>query len=192
MDLITQLLAQVRAEDAYAREALTATVYRELLPMARARMRDDGDRTVLVTTALVDGCCRRLVRCGELRAADRRGFFAFASPVMQSLIVNCVQERAAERRRGGAPHLRLSNWLADELGGDEQALLKMHQILGGHALWDRRLAQFVQMAYFGGYSETELVEVLGIDAHAVRHAHAGACLVIPAILKGERGLRDAI
>src|SRR5437899_2411539 len=105
MTRITQLLERVRAQDAGARDALFAAAYEELRRLARARLRDGGRNTVLETTSLVHECYLRFVGAGELRASDRRAFFAYASQVMRSVILNSVRERQAERRGGGAPHV---------------------------------------------------------------------------------------
>ena len=54
---------------------------------------------MLDTTALVHESYLRFVRAGELRAEDRRAFFAYASQVMRSVIVNSVRERIAQKTR---------------------------------------------------------------------------------------------
>jgi ECF sigma factor len=64
---------------------------------AEARLRDGGHNTVLDTTSLVHESYLRFVHAGELRAEDRRAFFAYASQVMRSVIVNSVRERIAQK-----------------------------------------------------------------------------------------------
>jgi TonB family protein len=63
---------------------------------------------VLNTTYLVHESYLRFVHIGELRAEDRRVFFAYASQVMRSVIVNSVRERIAQKRGGDWPPLTLS------------------------------------------------------------------------------------
>ena len=124
MTQITQLLERMHAGDAKARDALFAAAYDELRRMARARLRDGGRNTVLQTTALVHECYLRFVASGELRAEDRRAFFAYASQVMRSVILNSVRERQAERRGGDLRQLTLSTELVGNLVSDEQTILK--------------------------------------------------------------------
>ena len=100
MSQLTELLGRVKAGDMGARDALFAAAYSELHRLARARLRDGGRNTVLDTTCLVHESYLRFVHAGELRAEDRRAFFAFASQVMRSVIVNSVRERIAEKRGG--------------------------------------------------------------------------------------------
>ena len=83
MAQITHLLQRMHAGDAAARDALFAVAYEELRRLARARLRDGGRNTVLETTSLVHESYLRFVSAGELRAEDRRSFFAYASQVMR-------------------------------------------------------------------------------------------------------------
>ena len=101
MTEITQLLQKAQAGDAGAREALFAAAYPFLEKLARARLRDGGRSTFLDTRGLVHESYLCYVRGGELRAEDRRAFFAFASQVMRSVIVDAVRERQAEREDKG-------------------------------------------------------------------------------------------
>jgi hypothetical protein len=55
------------------------------------------------------------VRGGELRAEDRRAFFAYASQVMRSVIVSSVRERIAQKRGGDRSTAPLEPWIAKDL-----------------------------------------------------------------------------
>jgi RNA polymerase sigma factor (TIGR02999 family) len=175
---ITQLLERMHAGDARARDALFAAAYEELRRLARARLRDGGRNTVLETTSLVHECYLRFVGAGQLRAEDRRAFFAYASQVMRSVILNSVRERQAERRGGDVPQLTLSTEIEANLSGDEATLLKVHEALEVLEQADSRLAQVAQMRYFGGYSEQEIAEVLGVTERTVRRDWERARLIL--------------
>jgi hypothetical protein len=120
MTQLTELLGRMQAGDPQARDALFAAAYSELHRLAHARLRDGGRNTVLDTTCLVHESYLRFVRAGELRAEDRRAFFAYASQVMRSVIVNSVRERIAQKRGGDRPPLTLSNGLGAQLPGAER------------------------------------------------------------------------
>src|SRR5271163_3050890 len=115
MTQLTELLGRMQAGDPQARDALFATAYEDLHRIARARLRDGGRNTVLDTTCLVHESYLRFVRAGELRAEDRRAFFAYASQVMRSVVVNCAHERIAQKRGGECRPLTLSTELAVNL-----------------------------------------------------------------------------
>src|SRR5580698_3889549 len=111
MSHLTQLLGQLQAGDRQARNALFAASYDELHQLARSRLRDGGRNALLDTTCLVHEAYLRFVSAGELRAEDRRAFFAYASQVMRSVIVNCVRDRIAQKRGGDCRPLTLSTQL---------------------------------------------------------------------------------
>jgi len=98
----------MHAGDLGARDALFAAAYAELHRLARARLREGARDVVLDTTSLVHESYLRFVSAGELRAEDRRAFFAYASQVMRSVIVDTARERVAQKRGGDRPHLTLS------------------------------------------------------------------------------------
>jgi RNA polymerase sigma factor (TIGR02999 family) len=180
---MTQLLERVHAGDAAARDALFAATYEELRRLAQARLRGGGRNTVLETTSLVHECYLRLVGVGELRAADRRAFFAYCSRVMRSLILNSVRERQAERRGGVIQLLTLSTGIEGSLSGDEETLLKVHEALEVLEQADSRLAEVAQMRYFGGYSEQEIAEALDVTDRTVRRDWEKARLILQEALR---------
>jgi RNA polymerase sigma factor (TIGR02999 family) len=183
MALLTQLLERVRAGDAAARDALFAAAYEELRRLARARLREGGRSSVLETTSLVHECYLRFVGVGELRAEDRRTFFAYTSQVMRSLIVNSVRERRAQRRGGDTPHLTLSAALEPGLSSDEETVLKVHDALEVLGQAEGRLAQVAEMRYFGGYTEAEIAEALDVTERTVRRDWEKARLILKEALR---------
>src|ERR1700745_409319 len=114
MSELTVLLARVQAGQPDALDALFALAYAELHRLARSRLRDGGRNTLLDTTCLVHEAYLRVVNAGQLRAQDRRAFFAYASQVMRSVIVSSVRDRLAQKRGGGEQPLTLST----DLGAD--------------------------------------------------------------------------
>ena len=130
MSQLTELLGRIQAGDTAARDALFSAAYGELHRLAHARLRDGGRNTVLDTTCLVHESYLRFVRAGRLHAEDRRAFFAYASQVMRSVIVNSVRERIAQKRGGSARPLTLSTQLGAKVAADgEESIMKVHEAL---------------------------------------------------------------
>lgn len=180
---ITQLLARMQAGDASARDALFASTYDELRRLARARLRDGGRNTMLATTSLVHESYLRFLRVQALRADDRRGFFAYAAQVMRSVIVDFARERLAERRGGAMQPLTLSTELMADLPAGEETILRVHEALEVLAEADARLAQVVEMRYFGGYTESEIAQTLQVTERTVQRDWEKARLILGAALK---------
>ncbi len=183
MSQLTELLGRIQAGDALARDALFSAAYGELHRLAHARLRDGGRNTVLDTTCLVHESYLRFLRAGQLRAEDRRAFFAYASQVMRSVIVNSVRERIAQKRGGSALPLTLSTQLGATVADGEESIMKVHEALEELAKAEPRLAQVVEMRYFGGYSEQEMAEALGITERTVQRDWEKARLILAAALE---------
>ena len=182
MTRLTELLGQLEAGVPRARDALFVAAYTELHRLARTRLRDGGRNTVLDTTCLVHETYLRFVSAGELRAEDRRAFFAYASQVMRSVIIDSARERIAQKRGGDWLPLTLSTQLAVNVD-DHETVLKVHEALEALERADPRLAQVAQMRYFGGYSEQEIAETLDIGERTVRRDWEKARLILAELVR---------
>ena len=183
MRSVTELIHKVGDGDVAARDELFAAAYSELRKLARSRLRDGARGTFLDTTALVHESYLRFLRVGELRAEDRRAFFAYASKIMRSVIIDSVRERQAERRGGDLTELTLDTQVSAELPSGETEVLHVHEALLALEQAEPRLAQVVEMRYFGGYSEVEIAEVLGVTERTVRRDWDKARLLLMNALK---------
>jgi RNA polymerase sigma factor (TIGR02999 family) len=184
MGQLTDLLGRMQGGDAAARDALFAAAYAELHRLAQGRLRHGGRNTLLDTTGLVHESYLRFARAGELRAEDRRAFFAYASRVMRSVVLNSVRDRIALKRGGAdAQPVAANGALASALRADEQTVVDVHEALKDLEKADPRLAQVAEMRYFGGYSEKEIAETLEITERTVQRDWEKARLILAAALK---------
>ena len=180
---LSNLIRRVNAGVPGAQDALFAASYGELRKLARSRLYYGGRNTMLDTTALVHESYLRFVRNGQLRSDGRRAFFAYASQVMRSVIVDTVRERLAERRGGHLRRTTLDTAVSDSLPGGEGEALDVHEALQTLAQADPRLAKVVEMRYFGGYSETEIGETLQVNERTVRRDWEKARLLLASMLR---------
>ncbi len=165
---ITELLHQVNAGHDGARDRLYGRLYDELRRLARARLRENENITLLDTTGLVHDAYLRFLQARELQFEDRSRFFAFASSIMRSIVVDAVRRRRAERRGGDAEHVELDDAIADGMARDDAETLRVHEALADLSTLDPRLAQVVEMRYFGGLSEQDIAGALGLSERTVR------------------------
>ena len=184
MTEITQLLRQAATGDAGARDALFAAAYPGLQQLARARLRDGGRSTLLDTRSLVHESYLRYVQGGALRAEDRRAFFAYASQVMRSVIVTQrPRTRGGEARRRPAAGDALGRGSPNSCRTGEDDILRVHEALESLEQVDARLAQVVQMRYFGGYSEQEIADTLDVTERTVQRLWLKARLMLQAAME---------
>jgi RNA polymerase sigma factor (TIGR02999 family) len=184
MGNITQLIQQAGVGEQSARDELFAAAYAELRKLARARLHDGGRNTCLETTALVHESYLRFLSSGQLRIEDRRAFFAYASKVMRSVIIDAVRERQAQRRGGDLVEVTLDTQVAAGLPAGEEELLRLHDALLSLEETEPRLARVVEMRYFGGYSEVEIGEALELTERTVRRDWEKARMLLLAMLTG--------
>jgi len=165
---LTELLGRAQAGDAAAADAVFRATYDDLRRIAHARLGAGGRNTVLDTTALVHEWFLRFARTHRLRIEDRRHFMRYAARAMRSIIVDQARERSADRRGGGKPELPL---LGNEAIPSQQApeeILTVPRALEALAARDARMAEVVELRYFGGLSEPETAEALGVTDRTVR------------------------
>jgi RNA polymerase sigma factor (TIGR02999 family) len=170
-----------------ALDAFFAAAYQDLRRLARSRLRGGGRNTVLDTTALVHESYLRLSRAqgsGSAAFPDRVRFLVYAGKAMRSIIIDLVRERQTDRRGNDAPHVTLTG-VADALPmpGGEEHILRVHEALEQMAAVDPRMAQVVEMKYFGGLTEMEIGEALGITDRTVRRDWEQARLFLADALK---------
>jgi len=183
MSKLTELIQQVGSGDSLARDELFAEAYPELRKLARSRLRDGGRDTFLETTALVHETYLRFLSSGQLHLDNRRAFFAYASKVMRSVIIDEVRERQALRRGGDWVELTLDTQVADGLPSGEAEILHVHEALLALEAAEPRLAKVVEMRYFGGYSEIEIAAALDVTERTVRRDWDKARLLLMNSLK---------
>ena len=177
-DEVDSLIARVNAGEAGARDALFATAYPALRELASARLRDSGGHAGgLHTTQLVHESYLRLARSERLRAESRREFFAYAARVMREFIVDAL------RRPRDGEALTLDTRVELDLPSDSTEVLRVHEALDALQAAEPRLAQVVEMRYFGGYTEIEIGEALGLTERTVRRDWEKARILLLALLR---------
>lgn len=158
--------------------------YPELKKIARARLHAAGAQPGLNTTALVNETWLRLAeRIDGLDFASRGHFYAYCGRVMRSVIVDLLRRDAAERRGGGLQLQALDTTLGEQLAVDNREALQVDEALRALADLEPRLAQVVEMRYFGGFSEPEIGDALGLTERTVRRDWEKARLLLAAMLK---------
>lgn len=179
MDEVDDLLGRVNAGDTAARDALFAAAYPALRELAQARLRDGPARAAgLHTTQLVHDSYLRLARHARLQADDRRAFLAFAAAAMREVIVDTLRQRPRE-----AETLTLDTQVEAGLCGAADEVLRVHEALAALQAAEPRLARVVEMRYFGGYTEVEIGEALGLTERTVRRDWDKARLLLLALLR---------
>lgn len=164
---ITGLLMAWRAGDSAAVERLFPLVYEELRRIAHRQLGRERPDHTLGTTALVHEAYLRLVDQTRAQLTDRAHFFAIAARVMRRILVDYARQHQALKRGGAVTHISLSEApvtaaeRAETLVALDEALTRLAEV-------DERLPQVIECRFFGGLTEEETAEALGITARTVR------------------------
>jgi RNA polymerase sigma factor (TIGR02999 family) len=182
MSEITLLLKAAGTGDRQAADQAFTLLYADLQRLARGRMRRSGNITLLDTTALVHESYLRFKGAGDLDFADRGHFLGYAARVMHAVVVDFVRSRQAERHGGAFEHVTLSTTLGDALSNHDDEILRVHEAMQELAAVDVRLADVVEMRYFGGLTEVEIAAVLSVTERTVQRDWQKARLFLSSAL----------
>lgn len=162
--------------------------YTELRRLAHLRLHRDGGGFALDTTSLVNECYLKLRSIESLAEAERAQFLSYASRTMRSIIVDLVRHELAQRRGGDVSMVTLNTAVADSVASDADAQFDVMAIDGALTKLeqtDARLAQVVELRYFGGMTFPEIAELLGLADRTVRRDWDKAKLLLLMMLREE-------
>jgi RNA polymerase sigma factor (TIGR02999 family) len=180
---VTMLLRQAAGDDRAAIDRLFELLYSDLHRMARARLAENGPVTMLDTTSLAHEAYLRLRNAGRIDLESRGHFMAYVSQVLRSIIVDYVRKKNAERRGSGQRNVTLSTEISDSFTNTDDEIERVNDALIELEKTDPRLKQVVEMRYFGGMTEPEIAEALGVTDRTVRRDWERARLLLTVSLK---------
>ncbi|MEO6528523.1 MAG: ECF-type sigma factor [Gemmatimonadaceae bacterium] len=170
---ITEALLDLRDGTPGALDRLVPLVYGDLARVAHRQLGLEADGHTLSTTALVHEAYLRLVDQTRAQWVDRAQFFAVAAGAMRRVLVDHARRHTAGRRGGvGRRTVSLEALEAadsTELAASDRAdvLVAVDEALERLASLDPRQARVVECRFFGGLTEAETAEALGVTARTV-------------------------
>lgn len=169
-DALTQLLRQAHGGDAPAAERAYALLYPELLKIARSRLRIHQAPTLLDTHALVHESFLRFVGGTAFAPQSRKHFYAYAAQAMRHIVIDFARRAQAESRGGALQRVTLdSTWLAAQPGpATATPVLDLERALTALQAADASLAELVELRFYGGYTDEEAAQALGVSDRTVR------------------------
>ncbi len=186
MGEVTQLLDHARRGDRAALERFYARIYKELEVIARSQLGRQSPLTLIDAPSLINEVYLRISRQESLPGEDRGAFFAYASSVMRSVIVDYLRARGAERRGGDQIKVTLNT----DIEKHESADFDFHalsSVLQSLQNIDERAHRVVEMRYFGGLEIEEIAQFLQISPATVKRDWTKARLFLRHQLASEAG-----
>ena len=164
---LTHLLRAWSRGDQAALDRLAERVYPELRRMARRYMKNERQANTVQSTGLVHEVYLRLVDVRGIDWRERAQFYAMVAQMMRRILVDAARARASKKRGGSAAKVNIDT--AAVLSPEpDQSILALHEALTAFAQLAPRQAQVVELRYFGGLTEEEIVAALDISPRTVR------------------------
>jgi RNA polymerase sigma factor (TIGR02999 family) len=188
------LIAWRRGEDA-AIDRIYPVVYEELHRVARRQLAREADGHTLNTTGLVHESYLKLVDQTRVAFVDRAHFFSIAARAMRQVLLDHARRHLALKRGGGArAHVTLDDSALERTPDDStlerpsnesvdadsraEMLIALDAALEDLAKVDARLCRVVECRFFGGLSDDETAEALGITSRTVQRDWAKARMLL--------------
>jgi len=180
---VTDLLRRARHTDRAAIDELVALIYPDLHRMARARLARNDTITLLDATSMVHEVYLKLQHAKRIEADSRGQFMAYAAQAMRSVIVDYARKRNAVRRGGSIANVTLTTEILDGAASTDSDVERVDEALNELEATDPRLKQVVEMRFFGGLTEQEIAEALGVTDRTVRRDWERARLLLMVSLR---------
>jgi RNA polymerase sigma factor (TIGR02999 family) len=163
---ITQVLQAVEQREDISEE-LMARVYQELRQIATVRMARESAGQTLQATALVHEAWLRLFKSGTGGWQNRGHFFAAATLAMRRILIERARRKLSLKRGERAEHVNIEDVDVSQTLPDERLLL-IDEALERLQKKDGELVRVVILKFFGGLTNVEVGEMLGVTERTVR------------------------
>jgi RNA polymerase sigma-70 factor, ECF subfamily len=164
---VTALLEKTRGGDSQAESQLMELIYDELHRLAARYLRSERPNHTLEPTALVNEVYLALVDKKDRQWLNRSHFLAASAQLMRRILVDYGRMRYAAKRGGGSAPLPLDEALLFS-AEDPGAFLDLDRALDRLALLDARQSRIVELRFFGGLTDNEVAEYMGISGRTVK------------------------
>jgi RNA polymerase sigma factor (TIGR02999 family) len=163
-DELLVLLQQWGAGSQQALEELTPLVYEKLRRLAQHYMRRERRGHTLQPTAIVHEAFVRL-RSMEVNIQNKKHFFALAARLMRRILVDHAKQRKRDKRQ--MPEFTPLEGEVIETSSGDIDVIEIDEALEKLARRDERLAQVLELHYFGGLTYEELAATLQMSEATV-------------------------
>jgi RNA polymerase sigma factor (TIGR02999 family) len=170
---VTVLLGRARSGDSSALADVFPLIYDELRRLAQQQLQREPDGHTLSATALVHEAYMRLIDYSRMEWTGRAHFLAVAATAMRRILVDHARGHRSAKRGGALRRVSIDDV---ELSTEERAemLIAIDDALGRLKEIDGRQAQVVECRFFGGMTEEETAEALGVSPRTVKRDWAKA------------------
>ncbi|MDB4884183.1 MAG: polymerase sigma factor [Gemmatimonadetes bacterium] len=148
-------------------DGLFSVVYEELRQIASRHLQREATGHTLTTTDLVHQAYVQLAEQTRAHFGSRAHFMAVAAMAMRRILVDHARSRAAVKHGGALRRVPLEA-VAPATEERAEMLVALDEALDNLRKLDERQARVVECRFFGGMTEEETAEALGIGVRTAR------------------------
>ena len=156
-----------------ASEELLPLVYEELRRLAAARMARESPGQTIQATVLVHEAWLQLAGDGNRHWQNRAHFFGAAADAMRRILIDNARRKARLKHGGGQARVDIADVQVAKKTPDDDVLL-INEALQQLEVEDPEKARIVVMKFFGGLTNQEVAENMGISERTVDRQWAAA------------------
>jgi RNA polymerase sigma factor (TIGR02999 family) len=171
------ILTALRSGSRASLDRLVPQLYQELRAIARREIGRRPNGGTLETTGLVHEAYLRIVDGSRAGVYDRAHLLALSSLAMRHVLVDRAKARGRLKRDGAQDQVTFDE---DRIAVEDQpeALLQLDEALTWLAELEPRLARVVECRFFGGLTEEEIAEALGVTVRTVQRDWSKARMLL--------------
>jgi RNA polymerase sigma factor (TIGR02999 family) len=183
---VNELLSKWRGGDQDALRALIPKVYKELHAVAHRYLQAERPGHTLQTTALVHEAYLRLADQRPFETENHAHFVSIAARLMRQILVDYARSHGAAKR-GPDRKVEFDEGLMVWKEPDA-TLVALDDALKELASVDEQQSRIVELKYFGGLTNEQIAELLGISVStAKREWNVAKAWLSRQIKRGSRG-----
>jgi len=162
----TELLIRWRSGETHARDQLFDQCYADLHQAARRILRNDSVAAELRPTELLHECAMRLFQLDRIDWQNRAHFLALSAQIMRRTLVDQARMMRADKRQMPLTITLLNT--GQEPVAESFEIEALHRALEDLSQTSPEHSSIVEMRFFGGMTNDQIAEVMGISARTVK------------------------
>ena len=162
----TLLLRRMAKGDARAAGDLLPIIYDELHRIADRLMHGQASNHVLQPTALINEAYLKLVNVQDSDWEGRTHFMRIAARAMRTVLIDHARAESSKKRGGKASPGTLYDDQA-VTSSDVLQVMAVHEGIEALTAFEPRLAEIVELRFFGGFKNKEIAQLLEIPLRTI-------------------------
>jgi RNA polymerase sigma factor (TIGR02999 family) len=170
---VTRLLRKINRGSNEAYDELFPLVYKELKRLAYSKLKQEHKDITYTETELVHEVYMKLADQDSLKATDKSHFMAIAARCMRQILIDHARTKQREKRGGKQQDVTYIDQLL-KVHHQAEHLINLDEKLNELAQLNQRLADVVELRFFGKLTVYQTAQALNVSESTVKRDWAKA------------------